>query len=83
MSIITMFAGFVTAAIANVKRPDNHKRLMLLATLVIMPPALIRMGLIARLLRGLPAQTALATTFGRGPATPAVGLAVGTVAAVG
>ena len=35
---IVLFAGMFTAAIANLARPAVHKRLMVLATIAIMPP---------------------------------------------
>ena len=35
---ILLFAGFFGLAIATVKRPEFHKRLMVLATIAIMPP---------------------------------------------
>ena len=42
ISIITLFGTFVFAAIASVKRPEVHKRLMLLATISMIPPAIAR-----------------------------------------
>ena len=39
---IALFAGFFIAAIANRHRPDYHKRLMLLATIAMLVPALSR-----------------------------------------
>ena len=42
-SIITLFGVFVFAAIAYVARPEVHKRLMLLATISVMPPAIARL----------------------------------------
>jgi len=42
VSAIVIFAGFVAAAIASVKRPETHKRLMLLATLSILQAPLDR-----------------------------------------
>lgn len=42
ISIIVMFAGAVGAAIASVRRPDAHMRLMLVATITILPPAIAR-----------------------------------------
>jgi hypothetical protein len=42
VTIILLFAGFVAAAIANISRPEIHKRLMLIASIVTMPPALGR-----------------------------------------
>jgi hypothetical protein len=42
-SMMTMFGGLVFAAIATVKRPQVHKRLMLLATIAVMPPAVARL----------------------------------------
>ena len=42
MSMIVLFGGLVLAAIASVQRPDTHKRLMLLATISVIPPAIAR-----------------------------------------
>jgi hypothetical protein len=41
-SMIVLFAGLVSAAIASVARPEIHKRLMLLATIAVLPPAIAR-----------------------------------------
>ncbi len=42
-SMITLFGAFVVAAIVYVKRPEVHKRLMLLATVAMLPPAIARL----------------------------------------
>ncbi|HKX06713.1 MAG TPA: hypothetical protein VJN67_00900 [Stellaceae bacterium] len=42
VSAIGLFAGFVTAAIANIKRPEAHKRLMIVATLSLLQAAMGR-----------------------------------------
>jgi uncharacterized membrane protein YozB (DUF420 family) len=42
LSIVLSFAGLVAAAIANVRRPDVHMRLMLAATITILTPAIAR-----------------------------------------
>ena len=42
ISLIFLFAVLVCAAIATVTRPEIHKRLMLLATVAVMPPAIAR-----------------------------------------
>ena len=42
-SMITLFGVFVCAAIAYVRRPEIHKRLMLLATISMLPPAIARL----------------------------------------
>ena len=42
LSIILLIAGLFGSAIANVNRPETHKRLMILATFVILTPALAR-----------------------------------------
>jgi len=42
ISLMTLFGGLVFAAIASVTRPEIHKRLMLLATISVMPPAIAR-----------------------------------------
>jgi hypothetical protein len=36
VSGITLFAGFIVAAIANIRRPQAHKRLMMLATIALL-----------------------------------------------
>jgi hypothetical protein len=43
MSMMVLFGGLVCAAIAYVTRPEIHKRLMLLATIVTLPPAIARL----------------------------------------
>jgi hypothetical protein len=43
LSQIALFAVFVAAAIASVRRPDTHRRLMLLATANLLPPAIARL----------------------------------------
>lgn len=43
ISMITLFAVFVCAAIVYVSRPEVHKRLMLLATASMIPPAIARL----------------------------------------
>ena len=40
VSAILLFAGLVTAAIANLRRPEWHKRLMLIATTALLQAAL-------------------------------------------
>jgi hypothetical protein len=42
-SLIALFGGFVCVAIVYVSRPDIHKRLMLLATVSTLPPAIARL----------------------------------------
>jgi hypothetical protein len=42
VSAISLFAGFFVAAIANVRRPEAHKRLMLLATISLLQAAMGR-----------------------------------------
>jgi hypothetical protein len=42
VSAITLFAGFFAAAIANIQRPEAHKRLMLLATISLLQAAMGR-----------------------------------------
>ena len=41
---LTVFAGLVAGAIVMRRRPDYHKRLMLLATLALLPPAVGRIS---------------------------------------
>lgn len=43
ISTVVLFACLVAAAIANVSRPDVHKRLMLVATISLLPPAIARL----------------------------------------
>ncbi len=42
LSIVLLFAGLVAAAIANVRRPAVHMRLMLTASITMLPPAFAR-----------------------------------------
>jgi hypothetical protein len=42
-SMMVLFAVFVAAALACVSRPEIHKRLMTLATITILPPAIARL----------------------------------------
>ena len=42
LSALGLFAGFVVAAIANIRRPEAHKRLMLLATIALLQAAMGR-----------------------------------------
>jgi hypothetical protein len=42
VSAISLFAGFIVAAIANIQRPEVHKRLMLLATISLLQAAMGR-----------------------------------------
>jgi len=42
-SMIALFGGFVAAAIVFVARPEIHKRLMVLATVAMIPPAIARL----------------------------------------
>jgi hypothetical protein len=42
VSAIGLFAGFFIAAIANIRRPETHKRLMLLATISLLQAAMGR-----------------------------------------
>jgi len=77
LTVIGIFAGLVAAAIANIKRPEYHKRLMLMATFSIMPPAMGRLILMAATLTiGAPRQ------FGVGPPSVVLAMAAGTVAGV-
>lgn len=47
VSAVLMFGGFFAAAIANLQRPEAHKRLMLLATLSLLTAAVARMFFVA------------------------------------
>ena len=67
LTVIGIFAGLVAAAIANIKRPEYHKRLMLMGRLILMA---------ATLTIGAPRQ------FGVGPPSVVLAMAAGTVAGV-
>jgi hypothetical protein len=43
MSMMVLFALFIAVALACVSRPEVHKRLMILATVTILPPAVARL----------------------------------------
>jgi hypothetical protein len=43
LSIIVIYAGFVTAAVLLRKRPQLHKRFMVLAMIAVLPPATARL----------------------------------------
>jgi hypothetical protein len=43
LGALFLFAGFVAAALVLRRRPDYHRRLMLLATVSIIPPAIARL----------------------------------------
>ena len=47
ISIVVFFASTVAVALANLPRPDVHKRLMLVATISILPPAFARLLVLA------------------------------------
>lgn len=47
VTAVLMFAGFVAAAILNLKRPEWHKRLMLIATTALLQAALARFFFLA------------------------------------
>lgn len=47
VTAVLMFAGFVAAAVINLKRPEWHKRLMLLATTALLQAAMARFFFIA------------------------------------
>lgn len=46
VTAIALFAGFFTAAIANIARPEVHKRLMILATLSLLQAAMGRIAFV-------------------------------------
>lgn len=48
ISAVTFFSIFVTAAIANINRPDWHKRFMLIATIFVLEAALARVFFLLR-----------------------------------
>lgn len=55
LSQIALFAVFVAAAVASVRRPETHRRLMLLATANLLPPAVARLfGLVLGLVLAPP-----------------------------
>jgi hypothetical protein len=43
LSQIALFGVFVAAAVASIRRPETHRRLMLLATVNLLPPAVARL----------------------------------------
>lgn len=45
---LVMFAGFFAAAVAYRRRPELHKRLVLLATIAILTPAIARLGFVGQ-----------------------------------
>jgi hypothetical protein len=47
VTAVLMFAGFVAAAVINLKRPEWHKRLMLLATTALLQAAMARFFFLA------------------------------------
>ncbi len=47
ITAVLMFAGFVTAAILNLRRPEWHKRLMLVATVTLLQAAVARFFFLA------------------------------------
>ena len=48
LSQIVLFGGFFTAAVANLRRPEWHKRLMLLATIMLLQAAVARVFFLLR-----------------------------------
>jgi hypothetical protein len=60
ITIVLFFAATVAAALANVRRPEVHMRLMLVASIAILPPAIARLVFLVL----APAGAVL------GPATP-------------
>lgn len=72
VSGIVLFAGLVAAAIANIERPEWHKRLMLVATISILQAAMARVFFLATtgggpgLRPGLGKSPPVATTVGPG-----------------
>jgi hypothetical protein len=55
LSQIVLFAAFVAAAVASSRRPETHRRLMLLATASLLPPAVARLfGLVLALVLAPP-----------------------------
>ncbi len=59
---ILLFAGFVTGAVVARREPAAHKRLMLLATIALLPPALAR-WIVVYLGLGPPVVLAVSTLF--------------------
>lgn len=53
-SLLVAFAGLVGAALANVRRPDAHMRLMLAASTAVLPPAFARILLLLLAPEGTP-----------------------------
>ena len=79
LSIVLLFAGLVAAAIANVRRPAVHMRLMLTASITMLPPAFARILFVTLAPEGLPAPGLGAppsVVFALGPSFLANGLLV-------
>ena len=79
LSIVLLFAGLVAAAIANVRRPAVHMRLMLTASITMLPPAIARILFILLAPEGLPAPGLGApptVAFALGPSFLANGLLI-------
>jgi len=72
LSQISLFAGFFAAAIVNLRRPETHKRLMLLATANILTAAIVRW-----LLMLLRPDFVPAPTFGGTPLDEVSGALIG------
>jgi hypothetical protein len=79
LSIVLLFAGLVAAAIANVRRPAAHMRLMLTASITMLPPAFARILFVTLAPEGLPPPGSGAppdVVFALGPSFLANGLLV-------
>ncbi len=66
LSEVLFFAGIIILALRNIRRPEWHKRLMLLATIILLPAAIARWFV-----------TFLAPAGASGP--PPVGIAIGPI----
>jgi len=64
LGAITLFAGFVGAALYQRRRPELHRPLMLLATINLLPPAIVRLPLVG----GRPIVALLLSTLFIAPA---------------
>jgi hypothetical protein len=79
LSIVLLFAGLVAGAIANVRRPAVHMRLMLAASITMLPPAIARILFLLAAPEGVsaPGQGVPPTVaFALGPSFMANGLLI-------
>lgn len=66
VSAVVLFAGLVAAAVANVRNPETHKRLMFAATAFLLQPAIARVFIFFIVPAGPPAPPPVFVTLGPG-----------------